>query len=525
MAKLTRKKTNLVLNTNTRLFIKVKSKNACCTEYVYHSCAAIGDLTKTRTQERVKLYLPSDTEYNKFDIIADIKNDEISGSSSISTNYNLGNSLLEKLFDDNCLFDAQIHIGKCTNPSIFSEFEQIIFLENIDVTSYNISNLFAATQSDVGAVTENIDFNYESMYSFYPPKPAILVASPVSDGPIIDSLTVCDDDCCDCEDSAGTYLVQLKVCTDPDCNCILPNCIKPRVLYRKNCKSSWQTFELLDADEAYFNNIVLNRNVYYSDEAKNYNYVNVKSFANATITQTIVENSLVTIPESFLAATEALYSADSMGTTVLLVGQSNIVKYDTLSKTYSMIPNPDSYQCVDVSFADNETAYISTEAGTILKLDLSDNSLTPSTIPVFGVVHHVKALSCCTFIAAVEDELYRVCDNISTKSLGIFGTVTALYNIGDIVYAATSRDNVTRLWLSADGGISFKLLLEDDLTGVTENLVTNISACETAPNSVTFAGAYGQDGFVEADLQAVTVTVDLTKFLTTTGFIFEDNKC
>src|SRR5690606_20065967 len=134
-----------------------------------------------------------------------IKTKEESGSGSFSTNYSLGNSVLEELYQQGCLFDAQIHIGRCTDPSVFAQFERIIVLQNIEVTNYSLTNIFAKQESEQGVVTETVDFNFETMYAFTAPKPTLSVATILADGPIIDSFTTCDTSCCLCPNTSGTF--------------------------------------------------------------------------------------------------------------------------------------------------------------------------------------------------------------------------------------------------------------------------------------------------------------------------------
>lgn len=525
MTRLKRKNNKIILNNQTRLFIKVRNRNSCCSQYEYHACAALGDISKTRSSERTKIYAPSDSEYNKFDIVSEIVSNEINGSSTISTNYRLGNSILEKLFDENCLFDAQIHIGQCTNPSIFHEFEQIIVLEGIDVTNYNIAGIFAAQQADVAVVTENIDFTYETMYSFYPPKPEISVISPILNGPIIDSFTNCDQNCCLCPENVGTFLVQLEICTGFDCDCTLPDCIKPRILYRTNCKSDWQVYQIAEVGDILCET-PLNRNVMFSDTAEEFYYVYLNNTfgstlkpVTGTVDSTILQNSLITIPENFLPS-GTLYAADGDGVNVILVGNANIIRYNTNTKQYYLIANTDAHQCIDVDFANYNTVYISTSSGYVLKLNLDDDSLTAISVAP-GLIHHVQATSCCSFVAAIEDDLYSVCDGIVIKSTGLVGTVTALKAVNEnILYVATfTSDGVNKSWVSVDAGFSFMLLSDS------ENLTTNISACENKPNSVTFAGHFNPTGLTQPDLQVAAITVDCTEFEDVTGFILEDNKC
>lgn len=504
MARLRRRKnSNVVINNQTRLFLKRAQKNCCCSDYTYHSCISIGDLSKNKA-ERQKIYCPSPTLYNEFEVIAELTNNESSGSGSFSTNYSLGNSVLESLYAEGCLFDAQIHIGRCSDPSDFAQFEQLIMLQGVEVTNYNLSNLFAKEASEEGVVTESVDFNFETMYSYFVPKPTLNVASILGDGPIIDSFTTCDKNCCLCPNTSGTYLVQLVQC-NTDCGCSGP-CIKPRILYQTE-NNRWRVFPLSYCDEIDCTTPV-NRNVMQGGGGTSFNYVYLNGNYSSSI-RTTLSNSLVSIPSSALPPNEKLISADGCDNTVILVGNTNIVIYDTATKTYEVLRNRTlpligiNYSDVDIC-DDCSTAYISADNGRVIKLDLETNLAETNYINNgIGVVHHIQAISCCSFLAAVEDDLYYVCNGETTKSANILGTVTALYSVdGDIVYAATIFHGINMLWMSADGGRSFISIHESDESG---NVISNISACISDPSMVNFGGYFNSNGVTEADFQTSSI--------------------
>ncbi len=326
----------------------------------------------------------------------------------------------------------------------------------------------------------------------------------MADGPIIDSFTSCDSDCCLCPNQSGTFLVQLAKCNQ-NCGCS-GECVKPRILY--NINNRWQIFPLAYCDEIDCATPV-NRNVMQGDNGNTFNYVYLTANAGTTL-RTTLGSSLITIPQSALSTGEKLISADGCDNTVVFVGTSAIVVYNTSSKTYEVLRNSTlpltgiSYN--DVSICDDcSKAYISADNGRAIELDLETKRATTYYLNNgAGVVHHIKAVSCCTFLAAIEDDLYHVCDGAVQRSANILGTVTALNSVDeDIIYAATIFHGINMLWVSADGGKSFSSIMESSESG---NVVTNISACYEKPSVVNFAGYFNPNGVAEADFQSASIS-------------------
>lgn len=503
MARLKRRKnSSIVINNQTRLFLKRTQKNCCCSDYEFHSCIAIGDLSQNKTENQ-KIYCPSPSQLNEFIVVGDISTPENTGSGSFSTDYSLNNSILEDLYNEGCSFDAQIHIGRCSDPSNFAQFERIIMLEGVEVTSYNLSNIFAKQASEVGVVTENVDFKFETMFAYSAPTPTISIATILADGPIIDSFTSCDKNCCLCPNQSGTFLVQLAKCNQ-NCGCS-GECVKPRILYKTD--STWRIFNLPYCDEIDCTTPV-NRNVMQGENGNSFNYVYLNANVGTTL-KTTLGSSLISIPSSLLSTGEKLISADGCGNTVIFVGTSAIVKYDTTTKTPTIYRNSTlplaniNYNSVSIC-DDCETAFIGADNGKAIEFDITTGRAQTYYINNgIGIVHHIEAVSCCSFLAAVEDDLYHVCQGTVTKSANILGTVTALNNVdGTIVYAATIFHGVNMLWMSADGGKTFASILESSESG---NIVTNISACYDKPATVNFAGYFNPNGVTESEFQTASI--------------------
>lgn len=496
MAKFRRrgKASQVVVNDQTRLFLRHTDTACCCGTYSYHSCIGIGDLSQSRS-EKEKFYCPDPNKYNEFIVIAELDGVKSDGSGSFSTNYGLGHSMLKQLYDQGCYFDAQIHIGACSDPSDFSKFEQVILLQNVQVTSYALSNLSAMQASERGIVGENVDFKFSDMVTIPVPNPVETVNTLINSGPIIDSFVSCDSNCCMCPDSAGTYLVQLAQCDD--------DCVEARILYRTDCNQSWKKFSTPVCTDINCATPV-NKNVLLGNDGS-FNYIYLNPNFGTTIRE-VIANSVITIPSNAALNGDTMVSADGCGCQVIFVGGSTILRYNTVSKTYSELHSPSipltNINFCDVSICDDcETAFIAADNGRVLELNLTTLEGTMHYLNNgIGQVNHVEAVSCCSFIASVAGKTYYSCNGKIANVSNILGSITAIHAVSDtIVYAASIYNDLARLYMSVDGGASFMAIREITIQGYH---ISNIYACDDDASQVVFAGYFNPTGVTEADAQS-----------------------
>jgi hypothetical protein len=146
---------------------------------------------------------PSDTRYGEYEEI-----DELSGAAerptlSLEGRYarDLKSTLL-KLARLRCPFDIQVHIGNCSDPRSFNEFEKAIILEGAKISTYNTDDLGALTDDDETEVNENVDLSaitiYEAMPLDFTEKAASLVTNEIVDVFIGDTKS-----CGGCDDPSG----------------------------------------------------------------------------------------------------------------------------------------------------------------------------------------------------------------------------------------------------------------------------------------------------------------------------------
>jgi hypothetical protein len=96
MSRIKRRRSNLVINDETRLFIG-SLESLCEKSYDYHSCIILDSVSLNKSEVETE-YIPSDKHYDKFDIYAQMPGFIQPGTSSLNTNFTLDNSTLGKYF-------------------------------------------------------------------------------------------------------------------------------------------------------------------------------------------------------------------------------------------------------------------------------------------------------------------------------------------------------------------------------------------------------------------------------------------
>lgn len=151
--------------------------------------------------ERVEV--PDPYEYGKYVEVAQIRGAEERATTSLEGRFamSLKSTLLE-LARRKCAADVQLHIGKCTDPSLFNTFEKIIVLEQAYLTNYGTDDLGNLASADEAVVNENADISAKELYEILPLSFGTKAGSIVTNE-LVDA-TLCDyASCGDCEDESS----------------------------------------------------------------------------------------------------------------------------------------------------------------------------------------------------------------------------------------------------------------------------------------------------------------------------------
>jgi hypothetical protein len=143
---------------------------------------------------------PSDTRYGEYEEIDELQGAAERPTMSLEGRYarDLRSRLL-KLARLRCPFDIQVHIGNCSDPRSFNEFEKAIILEGAKIATYNTDDIGSLTDDDEAEVNENVDLSaitiYEAMPLGFTTKAASLITNEVVDVFIGDTASCggCDD--------------------------------------------------------------------------------------------------------------------------------------------------------------------------------------------------------------------------------------------------------------------------------------------------------------------------------------------
>lgn len=470
-----RRRSKIVINDETRLFIQDVSQPACNKDFNYHSCIVLGDISQAKS-DTTKHYYPSDTHYDQFKVYATIPGLPQPGSSSLETNFTSDASILGQYYRTKCLFDMHVHMGKCSNPTDFSKFEKCIIFKDVHVDNYTIRSPMTARQADRSPVTESLDFTFEQMYEVSKPELYLIESEVVDDGPILESFTFCSDQRCSlCEGTTGRYFIQIVSCGE--------ECAVARVVYTLDNGDTWRVKHINICDDigcAQFVNGNIIRN------GTDLHYVHLNTGLGKTITQ-IVDNSVETIPVTSLMNTQIL-RGHTKYTTAFYIG--------TNGRIY--ISNADGFRRIIHSKLDITTDILSihslngidfvagSQDGKVY-IGNVDGEIESLVIPNAGNIYNVEMISECSFIASTGTSggvLFR--GGKMTRIKGIRGAITkfAFFN-EDIGYASSISGNTVYFWQTVDGGKNWQELNQ---TLPTNYVVTSLTVCDLDYNVITIAG-------------------------------------
>lgn len=475
MTRLKRRKSNIVINDETRLFIQDLS-SSCERNFDYHSCITLDSISLSKS-EATKEYIPSPTHYDRFDVVATMPGAVQPGTSSLNTNFTLDNSTLAKYFETKCLFDMQVHIGKCsTKPSDFALFDKALIFKGVSISGYTIDSVMSANQTEVAPITETVNFGFETFFEV--PKPTFIEQKSdiVSAGPIIDSFVFCNDARCNlCAGMTGKYYVQLVQCGE--------ECSLLRIIYTLDNGRTWRVKPINICSSISCNQLV-NTNIVFDDT--NFYYLGLNTSAGRTI-PSIIDNSMDIFPKSLIVGSSLITAFTKYNTTFytgtngrIFVSEFGIIK--RLINTQLDI----SKDIYSIHSIDGENFIAGSESGRIY-IGTINNSIEALTIPNSGNVYSVAMISNCSFIASTGSTggVLFVNGRLS-KIKGIRGTITkfAFFN-EDIGYASSVIGNSVYFWQTVDGGRNWQQL---DTVLPTNYVVTTIEICEFNHKVITIAG-------------------------------------
>lgn len=148
------------------------------------------------------IYTPHPEVYDKFLVIGSVRAEEERPTTQLMGRYaaDLRSELL-RLAKLGCAVDVQLHIGRCTNPADFNEFEKILIFEEAFIPNWATDDLGALQPDEKALINETADISAVRLYEVLP----ISIAERAGDivtQEVLD-VVICDTIACgDCEDAS-----------------------------------------------------------------------------------------------------------------------------------------------------------------------------------------------------------------------------------------------------------------------------------------------------------------------------------
>jgi len=145
---------------------------------------------------------PDPQNYGKFIEKGQIKGATERPSTTVEGRYLMDAlSTLLALAKKGCNFDVQLHMGQCTDPSIFNTYKKSIVFSTAAFTTYDTDELGALGSEDNAAVNETGDLSAKDLYEVVPLNMASVAASQLTNE-VVD-VAQCDSQSCgECENES-----------------------------------------------------------------------------------------------------------------------------------------------------------------------------------------------------------------------------------------------------------------------------------------------------------------------------------
>ncbi len=113
--------------------------------------------------------VPDPNNYDNFKIVGQVRGEEERPTTSLQGRYAIDvRSELLRLAKIGCAVDVQLHMGACTDPSIFNEFQKAIVLEDVLLTNFGTDDLGALSPDERAVVNETADLSATALYEILP---------------------------------------------------------------------------------------------------------------------------------------------------------------------------------------------------------------------------------------------------------------------------------------------------------------------------------------------------------------------
>jgi photosystem II stability/assembly factor-like uncharacterized protein len=111
------------------------------------------------------IYSPHPRKYDAFEVVGQIRGEEERPTTQLQGRYALDvASRLLELAKIGCAVDVQLHMGQCTDPSVFNEFTKALIVEDALIPNWATDELGALQPDEKSPVNETADISGAVMY-------------------------------------------------------------------------------------------------------------------------------------------------------------------------------------------------------------------------------------------------------------------------------------------------------------------------------------------------------------------------
>lgn len=391
-------------------------------------------------------------------------------------------SAFYSLFNDNCKFDLHLHFGQCQRPDDFNQYDKVMVLEDVFVTSFSTDPLVAIQSGDRAAINESIDISIGSFYEIV----SLIYSSRATgqilatDGPIA-AVRMCDIKSCGdaCTDRSNGCLKGFAVTNDGFIFSTVDGGQSWTRLAMVNNQSAAPVSAIVDM-------ICYQENVIVLDAAGNFWYADREELLAGNVTQFNVQASGLTVGnaiDSFLGTAVAVGNS----------GQVVVMKNQTIATFTSTVLGAQNLLAVNIS----QNGYIvAVGANGAVYFSKDGSTWNTATAPANQSLTSVVVKSDTNWIVGAANGSLWATDNrgVTWSQISYPDWLTASTPVNDLTMSTPHvlwMAQGTRLLRSIDGGTSWTVEPNNRTASITAAEITAVGSCLFDPNFILVGGAIG----------------------------------
>lgn len=381
------------------------------------------------------------------------------------------------LFDDNCKFDLHLHFGQCQRPDDFNQYDKVMVLEDVFVTSFSTDPLVAIQSGDRAAINESIDISIGSFYEIVSLIYSTRGAVQTTDDAIV-AVKMCDIKSCgnDCTDRSNGCLKGFAVSGDGN------------LYYTSDGGQTWTALAMLDgADAAPLNAmadmICYQENLVVLDVAGNFWYADREDLLAGDVTNFNVQASGLTVGnaiDSFLGTAVAVGNS----------GQAIVMKNQGIATFTPTVLGAQNLLAVNV----NQEGYIvAVGASGAVYFSKDGETWNTATAPTAQNLTAVVAKSDTNWIVGAANGSLWVTDDrgVTWSQVSYPDWLTVTTPVNDLGMSTAhvlwmAQDD--RLLRSIDGGSSWTVEPNNRSTAISATEINSVAPCLFDANFILAGG-------------------------------------